>query len=1826
MTAPNTFRYPDYNQSLGVESPVFNSEWDAMMERRRQLVEEITSRLSLANQVGSLEAADVAANVHQIQGQNEDGTPTRFQQMMQEPNQQEINQLLGAAEYYGIANADKIPPVRLRYLVEQRRLATQHETAEARERAGVGRKIGETIAEGVVSVGLGVTQDLLSVAQRLPFVGDAISRLKVVQEADQYMALSSEHIIAGMSPDEASGFRTAKTIGGMVGYAVPATAAWKIAGAAGRIGFVANAGRIMRLGPMARTAIQGAAAAEMIEGGGDKSLQEHLMIAGLGAGTAVAFGYLEGAVPRIWERVRSGFRAKSDPFYGNEGYKRPETVDAEWSFVADNPEPIQGGPAMRQLAAGQPTAVGPTRTGFERTPTDIPGQPPAQRVGIEEVSTPDPSLRVAQLQLGQPEQPAGLLMSPERAALQERINSLVEQRDVARRLMETDPLTGGGNKQALQRAQGAVDADPELGWVVFDGKQFKSVNDNFGHQAGDQTLANFGRAIQQAAFEMGLPARFFRQGGDEFAAIVPKAQMETFAARASYLSQQTLRSQAGTVVQTRLDSYAADTFADADLKLMQNKRQARSREPYHPDDIRSIAESAALFERAYPTQPMMEVGFDSRTGKLYEFDSATAATEAATLSKQAVLTEAGDSRVLAGSTEITNADVVQASLAKAPGAISIIRGIGDASKTVRQLVQGQQSQRLMPHTFRFVKRGEGLDLLVSDGLPITNKRVAQYEKHGFFEGQTAIVNGQNVVIKNPGSEFTEVVLRNDPSLKMLVPTAGVLPEGATAPELSIETLAPKASDLYDGFQAYVMTQMDAGARAMGLDIMAPDSPARWDWLSHETSTQLPRLLDEYFDFKKITAPAVRNAIEAYFNVRRVADYRALVPNEAAELRAVIKELDGAAIAKPPVAVPVEEIAASKGFAYVPTPEQYGGTLVDRLSDLRVPVDSPEAAFEFLRGFQREVPDYTTLDSVPLELGDAGPHAANPGDDLAPVFEGGEEQVYSISVRQLNRTERAVEAALHPREPVPPSGGAPPPPPPPPTPPSLGASDSPQLPRGSRSLGRAFEETRKARPTELYQVLQELDSAWLRYGEPFRRVTLRVQDALQGIGIEEGELWKHYSDLVTAVGQKHNAEHPWMQEAADIFSNFRRRYLRDGTVTRIQEITDFNQKLDAMAKAGYTARERAGQARLADFNDRFWSMLVNSQQVDPNVSRYVHGYMSRVRMRQGMPGVTDPYADTDGMLPRELEFFAGFARESNIQLRQMDARTLTATMVRAAMFHKYAAEPWARMVQAWDDPRVPRVLREMVTDWLRVVRTGHNPEYDVMVQGIRHTLNRFGVPVTDSEVAGLWNGMFSNVYRAQLGGRPDVIFRDAISPFLAGTRIGFKPVADAYKRFLSGGAERDAMWERAFSGGWVEQGQVRSPIAEVFEGMVQTPQGEVALPGRLADRREMFARVGDAIYDLLPRFLRAGIQGTKLDPLLVYTKLNELNRLIAGDAGWTQASKALADYQFEMGRLVRGEVAPGQGSMLVDVQDRLMRKLMDESSADVYPLPIQKEFKRLVESGDIEGAANLMGNEAANSQFRYGSKEGSIGIREMGQTGRAAMTFGSFTQQYVAFMREQFGAHVPKTKRAAMATRHGTIMGILGLAGAYTGWKFSKWMWHQSVTFAGGPLATQAYELLQSTTGRAAEAMGANLSPQQSAALARSRRTSFGEDVVGALTSVFPYTSTIETANRLGTAATGSNPIEATARGIVTGEQGLGPDFRQYFENVQVRTPDDIDAAIQGNAEARGKFSAEELAFLETIRRLPREQRYRAYAGWRDSRVPSASPYQAGSPAGAGARY
>ncbi len=89
---------------------------------------------------------------------------------------------------------------------------------------------------------------------------------------------------------------------------------------------------------------------------------------------------------------------------------------------------------------------------------------------------------------------------------------------------EHDPLTGLINRGAFDQMKQFFVINPcPLALLIIDVDQFKQVNDNFGHEVGDQILKKVATVIKDRFRTKDYPARI---GGDEFAVIVTEVTEE----------------------------------------------------------------------------------------------------------------------------------------------------------------------------------------------------------------------------------------------------------------------------------------------------------------------------------------------------------------------------------------------------------------------------------------------------------------------------------------------------------------------------------------------------------------------------------------------------------------------------------------------------------------------------------------------------------------------------------------------------------------------------------------------------------------------------------------------------------------------------------------------------------------------------------------------------------------------------------------------------------------------------------------------------------------------------------------------------------------------------------------------------------------------------------------------------------------------------------------------------------------------------------------------------------------------------------------------------
>jgi diguanylate cyclase (GGDEF)-like protein len=106
--------------------------------------------------------------------------------------------------------------------------------------------------------------------------------------------------------------------------------------------------------------------------------------------------------------------------------------------------------------------------------------------------------------------------------------SLAQQQEDLLRRATTDALTGVGNRAAfdarlaLELERSARCTTP-IALLMIDVDKFKSVNDTYGHLAGDQVLKAVARTLDDNIRKMDYCARY---GGEEFAVIAPAAEVE----------------------------------------------------------------------------------------------------------------------------------------------------------------------------------------------------------------------------------------------------------------------------------------------------------------------------------------------------------------------------------------------------------------------------------------------------------------------------------------------------------------------------------------------------------------------------------------------------------------------------------------------------------------------------------------------------------------------------------------------------------------------------------------------------------------------------------------------------------------------------------------------------------------------------------------------------------------------------------------------------------------------------------------------------------------------------------------------------------------------------------------------------------------------------------------------------------------------------------------------------------------------------------------------------------------------------------------------------
>lgn len=108
------------------------------------------------------------------------------------------------------------------------------------------------------------------------------------------------------------------------------------------------------------------------------------------------------------------------------------------------------------------------------------------------------------------------------------VQELRKDLDSVRREAMTDALTGLANRKSfdaeMRHAVGqAIDTEEPLSLLMIDIDHFKSFNDNYGHQVGDQVLRLVAKTFMDHLKGQDIAARY---GGEEFSIILPETPLQ----------------------------------------------------------------------------------------------------------------------------------------------------------------------------------------------------------------------------------------------------------------------------------------------------------------------------------------------------------------------------------------------------------------------------------------------------------------------------------------------------------------------------------------------------------------------------------------------------------------------------------------------------------------------------------------------------------------------------------------------------------------------------------------------------------------------------------------------------------------------------------------------------------------------------------------------------------------------------------------------------------------------------------------------------------------------------------------------------------------------------------------------------------------------------------------------------------------------------------------------------------------------------------------------------------------------------------------------------
>lgn len=1785
------------------------NEFDRLLKQRealwasslRSMSNAVVMRAQLGDTLPEPEATAQAWDFGSLLA-NADPGEQQIQQTLRE--MRDADDLIGAARLYGIPSPERVPTAELQDMVAQERETVRGLMGEGLSLKQALFELGrdttamqamETQTPGFGTergVGLlmtGIAQQSLrilgNIAERLPFMQDAVSRGEKMREADRWFSQLQEGLTAGL-PEERR--KLNRGVASAVGMMPAGYLSWELLGAIGAVPKAASLGA--KLTPLGRSTLRGLAA-EMVIQDPTAPVAEQAINAGFGA----AFGFAEALGGPLGRTIMGtglgallgSVASDGDPrttlmsaaggavafnagavILNRLGRSFPSGLDLDWEPVGANrtydaevlwesPEGLLGG-GPRQLPPGGGPQLPPGAAPTGAPPAGLLGPGPTQLPAGEVL----PGLPPGTYEMA-PQGPAGLLGpgAPPPVRL-----SFADPRPTGQTHMGFEATAPSGEGVFIEGYYHPKDQSFEIDTILSNVVGKTDVWDHL--QAGHAWTRETGSAIVGQLEEMGLPVQRIwgeRVTGTRGALPVgdPRRQMSIGASRLKPREAGTAAAQLtkqSTVMESPVlaDVMTAPVLDDADaawavvesfpgqIGVVQNvgdvastvERILTQQMPagLGPQDFRVVRRRLGIQSAAVRAEGQIF------TGRWH--GEASEAAEAAGLVPEE-LDEFGD----IGGFITTTGQFLNRSeaseLALRNRQWDIERQLNDPflATGIDEVASGESPPGGMDAQY-VLEPPFQTDILVSSGKPITDRMVKQYEEFGMFAGQRAkLPSGQEVVIEKLGpKQATVTPLHGGKATR--VATADLLPMKSSH---VIEDL-PGA---YEDFQSFAAVRLDADARAAGL-------AQPLDIMSEEVAPLVPGLMEEYIgtlglDPKKAYGAALRTLLEQ----RHIEALRLMAPpEELAMQQAVQAQLTALQETIEPEPSSVLSLLEARGFD---AERLADGSLriTDRVSngDLQVELENDAAAREFAHSFQREAIDDSPVTPFPLEVvetpvGYSETSGKMPGDFSgnadrhADALEEAMANWYSMGGEELLNEMLGGGGWM---------GGEPPRVPPPPSGTFPGGGEPPRaLPPIDDPYarhGEQWQRVRKTDPRRLKIMLGRYNNLVTRLFVPMRNAIERMQQGARSLGVGEADYLTAVRELDAQYNRHINAAHPWEERAYDILNPVRNRFWRDGTFWEVLNAPR-HQQPHLMRNAGFNPAEREAVVQFQSLMEDFFQ---NEARVAYPDMGHVENYVTWFRrFEEDLPG--DPWRK-----PTKAEWGPENVRGEDLENIEKNMGAIIPRYFRSFYKSQYMQPTYQHIKRMMAPEAVPEVIREAVVGFADAKMWGLDPTKDWMVQGAEWMLNAVGRPLgqtfSRADVMKLFYTKYNLEYRAALGGRIDPLIRDLPQGLIGVTHVGLDKGIPVLKRLLRDEAYGVRARQLAHEAGWVQEGGGASIDPDVFGS--SAPES--------TPLREGLARVADVAQDRLlrPLAMRHGIQGTWLDWLAPYGRLGDFARTWNAMTAYEAATDALRNYAAKQAAAQSWAVP----------QEELQQELLRESRVGRFQGGVQQTFLDYVNAGDYEKAARFFAGEAAASQNLYGMAQQPSGWQRLGPiTGKQAMQWMTFNSQTLANMAHIFSDKAIRPRdKMAYAAQVGTLQALMAGAQLATGWNWMRAsLLGVGFGFAGQGLFDMVNNLQRlSATIQEFDPTGRPLNPDQRA-LQGSPGSSYGNPLDPRYSSLNPWAGGLRTIEGL-TQAEQWGP-EATARFLITGERGDPFTDRMQRGQIEWQTePQSFLGPLQGGA-------------------------------------------------------